>query len=355
VVLQSTTLDKAADDHSNYQVINNDQNAGPAEVSTRTGFTGATVSARVAAAGFVGTASETSIGLQVNAVDGVRAALSTPYQRLTLLGHGVPDVGLGFVEPGSTRPAGTPSLVVDSFFGTLVATTGVRSSALPQAMLTTAAGISVYPVDGAVNVPVLMYRETPNPVQAELGDWGNPRFPGYIVSLQVPSDKTLAVTTFTLTRIASTGNTPVLAKLLDANDSTYLRPNAINNWAMLVPLTPLEIGAVYEASLNGTASGVAFTKTWRFTTRTGFTAATPVRLSPGNVVSISYTTPSGILLAAQATPTGCGPSYNPTTVIGLQTVTLREGAVTPLAGCVITILATDLGTLATDTRSFTLN
>jgi hypothetical protein len=357
VVQQLATLDTAADGHSNYLAINNDYGAeaGLTEAAGTTGFVAATTSARLAAAGFSGTATEVAIGSERVAVDGIRAALASPFRRLTLLDHGVADVGLGFVEPGSTRPAGTASVNLSKFWGALVATTGVRSTALPQAMLGSAGEVSVYPSEGATEVPVVMYRESPNPVETELGAWGSPFFPGYAVSLQLPRNKDLVVSTFALSRVVVGGNTAVLAKLLDANDTLFLRPNGIRNWAVLVPLTPLAIGATYQATLNGTAGGVAFTKTWQFSTRSGFTASAPQREPVGSQVTIRYTSPSGILqLASPEAFTNCGASYNPAVIIGTQSVTLREN-VSPQAGCTVTLKVLDLGTPTSDTRTFTLN
>jgi uncharacterized protein YkwD len=360
VLLQSNALDQAADGHSNYLALNNDYGglAGLAQVSTAAGFVGATTAARVTSAGFAGTATEVALGRERLATDGVRAALASPYRRLTLLNHGAADLGLGFVEPGSTRPTGSTSLFPSNFWGALVATAGVRTSALPQNMLTSASGVSVYPPENATQVPVIMYPESPNPVLAELGEYGtNSLFPGYAVSLQVTSDKTLAVTTFTLARVAAGGNTPVLAKLLDANDTIYLRPNNIKNWAILVPLTALVPGATYQASLTGSASGTAVSKTWTFTTRSGFTASAPVK-ETASVVTINYTSPSGILQAYNATYRNCGASYNRDTVdvlLGSQAVTFRGRNVTAPTGCSVSLTVIDLGTQSSDTRDFALD
>lgn len=357
-MLQSSTLDVAANGHSNYLALNNDYGAeaGLSEVAGAAGFVGASTANRLASAGFSGTAREVALGSERMAVDGVRAALAAPFRRLTLLDHGVADVGLGFVEPGSTQPAGSTSVNLGKFWGALVANAGVRTSALPQAMLGSAGGVSVYPPENATEVPVIMYRESPNPVLSELGEWGNPRFPGYAISLQIPRDKTLAVTTFTLTLVTPSGNTPVLAKLLDANDTLYLRPNNVNNWAILVPLTPLATGATYQVSLNGSAGGVAFTKTWNFSTRSGFTASAAQREQVSNLVTIRYTSPSGILqLASPESFTNCGAGYNPTVIIGTQSVTFREVGVTAAAGCTVQLRVLDLGTTGSDSRSFQLN
>lgn len=360
VLLQSGTLDQVADGHSNYLALNNDYGAiaGLGETPTAAGFVGATTAARLATAGFSGTATEVAVGRERVAVDGVRAALASPFRRLTLLDHGATDLGMGFVEPGATRPAGAASVVPENIWGAFVGTAGVRAGTSQQNMRTVAGGLSVYPPDAATDVPALMYREVPNPVQAELGDYGfNGLFPGYAVSLQTTSDKTLAVSTFTLVRVAAGGNTPVLAKLLDANDPIYLRPNNIKNWAVLIPLTALVPGATYQASVTGSASGAAFTKTWSFTTRSGFTVSAPVR-EAANLVTIRYASPSGILQGYNGTFRNCGGAYTSSTVdffLGTQTVTLRERGVTPPAGCTVSLTVFDLGTATSDTREFPLN
>ena len=359
VLLQSNALDQAADNHSNYLAINNDYGAlaGLVELTSAAGFVGATTTARLSLAGFTGTATEIAIGRERVAVDGVRAALASPFRRLTLLGHGITEIGLGFVEPGATRPAGTPSLVPENVFGALVATAGVRSAALPQAMQTSAAGVSVFPADNATQVPVMMYPDSPNPVAEFLGPFGtNGLYPGFPISLQVTSDKTLAVTSFSLTRVTASGNTAVLSKLLDSNDPLFMAPNNIKNWATIVPLSTLVPGATYQASLSGSAGGTSFTKTWSFTTRSGFTATAVQREGP-NQVTIGYTSPSGILQTFTATYNNCG-VYNATSVnvlLGSQTVTFRGNGVTPPAGCTVSLTVTDLGTPTSDTRSFAFN
>ena len=381
-MLRSSTLDQAADGHSNYLGLNNAYGAvaGLTQTAGSGGFTGASTTARVSAAAFNGAAQEIAIGSERLAVDGVRAALAAPYRRLALMDHGLADVGLGFIEPGATRPAGSVRTNLGVFWGALVATSGVRSAALPQAML--GSPVSVYPPDGATQVPIVMYPDVPNPVAAELGNWGDPSFPGYVVSLQVPRDKDLVVSTFTLSQVTATGNIPVLPKLLDANDTLYLRPNNIRNWAFLVPLTKLVQGATYEATFNGTAGGASLSKTWRFSTRDGFTASAPERepvsgpttiryLNKLNVVveeavtslvNIRYTTPSGVIKEANpndtrfnTTYTNCGAGYEPIAVVGTQTVTLIETTVTAAVGCTVTLRVTDLGTLQENSRTHRLN
>jgi hypothetical protein len=361
VLTQSTALDAAADGHSNYLGINNDIPVTATQTIDRTAFTGATVAARVSAAGYSGTPTQTQVGFQQVAVDGVQALLSTPFQRIALLQHGLRELGLGFVEPGSTRPASVTPIIYDRLYSSLVAVTAVRSGVQQQAMRTGSGDISVFPTPNATEVPTLMYPETPNPVATELGPWGPEGYPGYAVSLQVPSNQTLQVAAFTLTKVLASGNVPVSVKVLDLNDPIFLRPNGIINWASVVPLTQLEAGATYQAGFIGTATAVGSSTptpialVWRFTTRSGFTVSAAVRES-AKVVTVTYTSPSGILSTVIAEPNpNCGAGYLPPVRIGQQSVSLLEGSVSPAAGCTVKFTAADVGTGAVDVRTLPVN
>jgi len=346
VLRQNSALDAAATAQSNYLGLNNDIQPTTTQESGRRAFTAATTAARVTAAGYLGSAAESALERNRLGTDGVQALLSSPYQRLTLMNHGSLDLGLGFVEPGTWTPAGvTP--VSPATLGTLttslVTTVGGLTGQLPQNMLTTSAGVSVYPAINAVDVPAMMYRETPNPVATELGAWGRGTFPGYTVSLQTLNTQSLVVSLFTLTRVTTAGRVAVATKLLDQNDPTFFRPNNVRNWASLVPLAVLIPGATYEATFAGTAGSTPLARVWQFTTRAGFTAGTPSRDSP-TVFTISMTTPSGVIDIAAPDPAGCGAGYLANASVGLQSVRFQEDGTRPLAGCVVDVTVLDLGT-----------
>jgi len=351
VVRQAAALDAAADVQSNYLGLNNDLDAGVTQDPSRNAFTAATTAARLATAGYAGSARETAVSFQRGAVEGVGALLAAPYQRLALLQHGALEMGLGYVEPGATRPVGAAPVVANPVFATLVATAGVRTSAAPQGLRNNALDASsVYPPAGA-EVPTIMFKEVPNPVAAEVGPWGRGAFPGYPVSVQVLDNQTLTVALFTLTRVTPAPGVAVSVKLLDQNDSTFFKPNNVKNWATLVPLLPLEVGATYEATFAGTAGAFNIARVWQFTTRSGFGGAPTVQREVGaRSFTVTYKPPSGLLDQASIPPStlGCGAGYSVTPRVGLQTVTLVESGTSPLAGCAIELSVIDLGTGLSD-------
>ena len=355
VVLQSASLDAAADGHSNYLGINNDLASDTSQIGGRSAFTGATTDNRVGSAGYNGAPSEAAVGFQNTATDGIRAVLSTAYLRMSLLHHGVKDIGLGFVEPGTTRPASATPVINDGLYSSLVMTSGLLTGQLPQAMQSFAAEVSVYPPSGAVDVPVMMYRDLPNPVAAQLGPWAQGAFPGYAVSLQVPSTKVLSVALFSLTQLGVGGNTAVPVRVLDQTDATFLAPRGIKNWATMVPLSPLAVSGTYEATFIGVSSGQPVVRTWRFTTRSGWTASTARRDPGSNRVVVNYTSPSGILSVGAITPQSCGAGYNASVRVGQQSITLIEGSIRPLASCNIEFSVGDLGTGLVDIRTIAVN
>lgn len=350
VVIQAAALDVAAGAHASYLAINNDLGASHSESTTRAGFYGERVGNRALAANYMFNLVVEDIAPELNSpIEGARDLLTTPYHRLGLLDHRPRDIGLGYAESTST------SVVPGSTLGLLVPVLG-HTSAGPQQMRSSSRNVGIYPMDGATDVPLMMGAEAPNPVAAELGPWGPGKYPGYTVSLQVPSDKDLVVSSFTLMLVNSGGNVPVSAKLLDKNDATFLLPNGFKNWAHLVPLAPLTASSTYEASLTGTVSGAALTKTWRFSTNdASFTASAPRRDTSGARVIVDYRTPSGYLQAQAVTPQNCGAGY----AIGFgstkQSVFVREIGAVPIAGCMLSVTVLDRGTGLTDTRALAAN
>jgi len=347
VLTQATALDTAATAQSNYLGLNNDLQPTTTQEAGRRAFTAVTTAARVLAAGYTGSAAENAVGAIRLGPDGVQALLSSPYQRLRLMNHGTLDLGLGFVEPGTWTPAGATPVFPESqssvLYTSLVTTAATLTGQLPQNMLTASAGVSVYPANNAVEVPVMMYRELPNPVAAEVGPWGRGTFPGYTVSLQSLSTQSLVVSLFTLTRVTAAGRVAVATKLLDQNDPTFFRPNNIRNWASLVPLAVLVPGATYEATFAGTAGSTAVARVWQFNTRAGFNAGTPTR-DATTAVTVPFTTPSGVIDVVGSAPIGCGSAYNPEVKVGLQSIRLEETGIRPLAGCAVDLNVFDLGT-----------
>jgi uncharacterized protein YkwD len=354
VVRQSAELDVAAKGHSNYLAINNDLGATHSQITNRAGFTGARAFTRVQLANYSTNFTVEDISPELNSpVEGVRDLLSMPYHRMGLHDHRARDIGLGFVPSGSTLPAGSTSAVGNTILAPLVTVMSYTKTAGFQPMLASARGVSVYPAAGST-VPTMMGSEIPNPVAAELGAWGPGKYPGYTVSLQVPSNSNLVVTSFTLKRVTSTGaKLAVNAKLLDQNDETYLKPNGYKNWAHLVPLAPLSQGSTFEAAFTGTVDGKPLTKTWRFETRnSSFTVSAPRRDASGTRVILDYQSPSGYITVKSWVPNNCGGLYDVGGMATKQSVTLDEaGGVGPEAGCTVTVTVEDRGTGLRDTRT----
>lgn len=249
---QNAALDQAAGAHANFLAENGVQ-FGHSEIVGLPFFTGVEEKDRAAAAGYadpVGAVLAASIGTlaasQAYAVSmQVRGILGAPYHLLAATDD-YRDAGVGY----ASKVAGTKENKA------LNITLGK-----PGGNPLDAAQVYTYPCEGSSGVNAQLVNESPSSaiplnLAQDFKLYGSP------IAVRVRVGKVLALTSATITptaggpavaaQIVSLANTPQPA--LMRSDSTYVLP--------LAPLAPL---TSYSVTVAGSSDGVAFTKTFSFT------------------------------------------------------------------------------------------
>jgi uncharacterized protein YkwD len=258
LVAESSPLNMAANNHAKYIVAQfqaGDYSSGHTENPAKSGYTGATPLERAQYAKFDGSAVAETIAGFIE-VDGVQSKpgvvaidnlLSAPYHRIALLG-GQRNVGVGHA---SIRIAGEGGL-----HHVFVANFGIQNG--QQAQLPPQDWIGVWPASGAVDVMYGFAGEMPDPIPVVKGACA-----GYPVSMQIRNGLTLTTKSFTLSETVS--GAPVDVQLSTAD--TDKNPEYANgSTAYIIPFKPLKAGVQYTAKFSGAKNGVAFDKSWSFTT-----------------------------------------------------------------------------------------
>ncbi|MBI2318798.1 MAG: CAP domain-containing protein, partial [Betaproteobacteria bacterium] len=243
-------LQTAARGHADYIAINN-LGGGHYQDAAQypSGFTGTTPSDRIASAGYkevknadgswsLATGEVVSRG-SFHGEQAVDALIAAIYHRMDIFASNFDEQGAGVAQ-------GAQGITVINF--------GARHFPPPAAP---DGWVGVYPYDGQSGVPIDFYsaEESPRP----LAGLGLDRV-GYPVSIQIDGTKVLSVSSFAL---APLGGSPMQVHLLSAASGDAYMPASA---AAIIPLNLLAYGTTYEANFAGTADGVAFAKTWRFTT-----------------------------------------------------------------------------------------
>lgn len=250
---QSATLDAAAHAHARWLLTNTPY--GHTETLGTPGFTGQFVADRAAFAGYGSRLISEAIsgwnGPESFAVGfAATSLLNAPYHLIGLL-RGVRDIGLGVaVEvPGVPHPQGY--LVVD---------TGYLPADGPQSATT--GTVRTYPCEGTTGAHPVMYGELPSPVpnrDLALSPLGT--------SIAVVGDvgTVLVVTSVSMVQASTGAVVPMRLPMSRTND-----PNStgifLRNEAVVSADVPLEPNSRYQVTLAGTSNGIAFTRTFTFTT-----------------------------------------------------------------------------------------
>lgn len=240
-VTRNGTIDAAAQGHSDYQRINDtithDQTPG------QSGFTGATVSDRLQAAGYRFNASNYAYGEVISAT-GHTSGFSAAESLITAIYH-----RYVIFEP-QFREAGSATATVPN--GYTYFTTNFAVNGLGPGLGN--GGFVIYPFANQQNVQRNFFsdQEIPDPVpdQNEVG---------YPVSVHTNIEKNLTVQSFTLRRNGATVDVRLLS---NAND-----PQTPRSAASIIPIGVLAGGTTYEAQFIGAVDGVPVSRTWTFTTR----------------------------------------------------------------------------------------
>jgi hypothetical protein len=246
-LVENTELDQAAGSHAVYMADNN--TTSDTETSGLAGFTATTYAARAVVAGFP--------QADVGGIGGVGAGFltNTPMTNTAaatqLLNSWLGGVYHSFIAGGPATEIGiginnATTSTSQQVFGTLTLWSGQG---------TTGSGPLTWPCEGATGVPYQGLAENPTPPNTS-GSWGTPQD----VFGQSLTD-TIVMQSGTVTD--SSGNTITLQVLDSATD-----PNKVlQSWeGVAYPTTPLTPNTKYSAVLTGTDNGVAFTRTYSFTT-----------------------------------------------------------------------------------------
>lgn len=249
LLAQNLALDASARSHADYSatngVVSHDETPG------LPGFTGVTPTARAVAKGYGGQAGEEIAA--GNGAFAMRTLLSGPYHLRGLM-NGYRDIGIGLAS--STVPD-QPYFVVEL---------GVPSGAGLQFL--GGDDIATYPCNGVTGVNFQLRGEIPNPVPGRdlsTNPIGTPIF------IKVREGNVLTITNATMINVATGAAVALRVPVGGAND-----PNKFNgvtyygvNEAYIAPDAPLARGTLYQVTVGGTNKGVAFSRTFSFTTGTG--------------------------------------------------------------------------------------
>lgn len=247
---QNTVVDRAAQNHSDYQrindVITHDEEAG------KSGFTGVGLDARLATVGFKLTPNNYAYGEIISATTNssgffmAEELVTAIYHRFVMFEPVFKEMGTG---------SGTTARNYTYFTADFVANNGYGPGLGGGKLLP-------WPFNGQTGVQPNFFsdQEEPDPV-----DTANEV--GYPVSVHGDIGVNVVVSSFTI-RPRNGGNLAV--KLLqhstdyNAKTRTYNTPKSA---AAIVPLTRLNAGTVYDVAFAGTVDGAPASLSWSFTTK----------------------------------------------------------------------------------------
>jgi len=297
---QSTQLDQAAQAHAQWVVLNN--TAGHYETAGTTGFTGSDANARMATAGYSyltvqqlgygvsGYTNEITAYSQNSAVLSLRALLSGPYHAIAAMSPML-NVGIG-IQPVSYAFITNIDLAVPA------------SAAGPQGLPD--GTVLSYPCQGTTGVDYRLAGESPSPVDPPRYLNSNPTGPALVLLANDQSTVVLSTATLTLTGGTQTlallpvkmgfmgwsgafvlpdqplaqntsytwtysGVTYSNVRLYGTNDTYAIEGAACSTYGgyLLTALTTAGVGLQCTDSVWTRVPGVAFSKTFSFTTGTG--------------------------------------------------------------------------------------
>lgn len=324
-----STLQTSAQGHANYSSLNS--SVTHSQNSSLPGYTGATVTSRISAAGYSPVAAIEAIAPGAPSVQTLSQLMSAPYHRIALLSHQYTDMGLGYATSNTYE------------FRTVLHAS--RTGSMQDMQTSTA--LTTYPYDGQTGVQTAMANETPDPY-AELGAWCAPNCPGYTISVQSRKLTNISAATFVVTD--GNGQTVTGKTLTSATDST-MATNQWNNWAFFIPSAPLTAATTYTVQAQITIDGQVSTKTWNFTTKANtYTATSRVY---GNTVIVDIDSPSGLSKSRTQqlqTPNNCTGGFDyrssTTTTGAIYTIVTAGGS-----SCALNVFLTDAANSQSITHS----
>jgi uncharacterized protein YkwD len=241
---QNTTIDKAAQGHSDYQrandVVTHDQIRG------KTGFTGVTLEDRLKNAGY-SFGSPNAIGEVISATQNqtgfymAEELITAIYHRFVIFEPVFQEIGSGSAANSSGYAYFTADFVTNNGYGAGLA----------------AGTLAAWPINGQTGVPISFNSnyEEPDPVP-------DLELVGYPISVHTNLTRKLTVQSFTVRARNGSSNLPtrLLVQGQDANTTSQ-------SVAAIIPLSQLVPNTVYDVAFSGAIDGTAVSKNWSFTTK----------------------------------------------------------------------------------------
>jgi uncharacterized protein YkwD len=243
VLARNSMLDRSAQAHSDYQRLNS--TVTHSEDPAKPGFTGATVDARVQAAGY--TLVRDYASGEIIAATNNSSGFYMAEELVTAIYHRFVMFEPLFKDMGSGAATGSDNY---NYFTTNLGATRGYSAGLPSHTIVT------WPVNGQTGVQTTFASnfEEPDPVP-------DVDYVGYPISIHANLTETVSVQSFT---VRPRGGAELARRLLvkgqDANTT-------MSSVAAIVPIAPLAANTTYDVSFSGTVGGAAVSKTWSFTTK----------------------------------------------------------------------------------------
>ncbi len=254
MLAQNVLMDQAAQAHADWMIANNSFTHEEQEGTP--GFTGVDWPHREEVLGYVPIGGYEVISGASHGAAGVDVLVNGVYHRVAILAFEPVDVGIGW-SAGVASNVSMP-LVID------VTRPGADATrALGQAAQASINGAAVWPIDGALNVPLRLGLESPNPVPSQ-----NVLSLGTPVSVTVDRFKTISGVVFMVTSVATGAVVPTQV-LTYQNDPGGLIPGS---YVAAIPLGVLNPNTTFRVDFSGSTldalSGNSGTinRSWSFTT-----------------------------------------------------------------------------------------
>ena len=264
LLAQNTLLDTSAKNHADWMLTNNFY--GHNQTATApTGFTGVTSKDRANAAGYASVDVTETLGGSMSqpliagyGEASARELMSLPYHLFGMMSP-YKDLGISIRSRDSVTP-----LVANGLSRTAVYNFGVATGAAYQ--LADSSNVSTYPCEGVTGVNYRVTGEVPNPVPGR--DLAvNPL--GHPILVMVRKGQNLVITSSSMVSVATGLPVAMRAPVMASNDPNGLLGPYGNYMGYVVPDAPLAQNASYQATVNGTNDGVAFSRTFVFGTGSG--------------------------------------------------------------------------------------
>ena len=263
---QNAALDIAATGHSKWLLGVSSTVAGHTQTPGTVNFTGTSIDDRLTLAGYgpIGSyiPSEEGAANSYLAKTGygaklTKTLLNAPYHLASMM-DGFRDAGVGLsVAIGVNGFNNRTSLVINTAYKTSVG-----------AQLLAGDAVQTYPCEGVTGVDIGLSAETPNPVPGR--DLTSSPI-GMAIYVGIRRGNTLAISSASVTNTV-TGNPEKVNATLSAKNDPNVTVNGSyfgSHQAVIFTDKPASANTKYSAVINGTNDGVAFTRTFAFTTGTG--------------------------------------------------------------------------------------